>query len=119
MYLESYKELKVWQKAINLVEEVYILSTKFPKIETYGLTIQMRRAVISIPSNIAEGQKRKNLAEYLQFLRITNGSAAELETQVVIAERLYPKLDYSKVESLLGEVQKMLNVLIRRLEAKR
>lgn len=79
----------------------------------------MRRAAVSIPSNIAEGQKRKNLAEYLQFLRIANGSAAELETQIIIGKRLYPKVDFSKVESLLEEIQKMLSVLLKKLELKR
>lgn len=119
MYLKSYKELIVWQKSINLVEKVYILTSKFPKTETYGLAIQMQRAAVSIPSNIAEGQKRKGLIEYLQFLRIANGSAAELETQVIIANRLYSKLDYSEINSLLDEVQKMLNVLIQKLGTKR
>ncbi len=85
----------------------------------YGLSIQMRRAAISIPSNIAEGQRRKDLPEYLQFLRIADASSAELETQIVISKRLYPKLDYSKVDTLLEEIQKMLNVLLRRLNEKK
>jgi len=116
--LNSYKELKVWQKSIDLVEEVYILTGNFPKDETYGLAIQERRAVVSIPSNIAEGQRRKDLPEYLQFLRIADASSAELETQIIISKRLYPDLDYLKVDALLEEVQKMLNVLIRKLEDK-
>lgn len=84
--LKSYKELIVWQKSINLVEEIYFLTSKFPKDETYALSIQMRRAAVSIPSNIAEGQRRKDLPEFLQFLRISDGSSAELETQLIISK---------------------------------
>ena len=116
---QSYKQLTVWQKSINLVEGIYTLTSEFPNAEIYGLTSQMRRAAISIPSNIAEGQKRKDLPEYLQFLRIANGSAAELETQLIISRRLYPRLTYSGVEPLLEEVQKMLTVLIRTLKSKK
>ena|SRR3989344_1258820 len=116
---QSYKQLTVWQKSINLVEGIYTLTSEFPNAEIYGLTSQMRRAAISIPSNIAEGQKRKDLPEYLQFLRIANGSAAELETQLIISRRLYPRLTYSSVEPLLEEVQKMLTVLIRTLKSKK
>jgi len=81
----------------------------------------MRRCVISIPSNIAEGYKRKNLKEYLQFLRIAEASAAELETQLVICKRIKEinNLNYKKIDSLLLEIQKMLNVLIKKLNAKR
>jgi len=118
MYIKCYKELNVWQKAIELVKEIYKATAYFPKDEIYGLSIQMRRAVVSIPSNIAEGQSRKNLKEYLQFLRISYSSAAELETQIIIAKDLYSKINYNKVESLLLEVQKMLNVMISKLEAK-
>jgi len=116
MYIKSYKELKVWQKAIELVKEVYKATTQLPKNEIYGLSIQMRRAAVSIPSNIAEGQLRKNLREYLQFLRIAYGSTAELETQIVIAKDLYSKINYCQLEALLLEVQKMLNVMISKLE---
>ena len=116
---QSYKQLTVWQKSINLVEGIYTLTSEFPNAEIYGLTSQMRRAAISIPSNIAEGQKRKDLPEYLQFLRIANGSAAELETQLIISKRLYPSLNYSNSELLLEEVQKMLTVLIRTLKSKK
>lgn len=118
MYLKSYKELKVWQKSIELVKEIYKITSQFPKNEIYGLSIQMRRAAISIPSNISEGYSRKNLKEYLQFLRIAYSSSAELETQLAIAKDLYKKLNYQEVESHLGEVQKMLNVMIRKLESK-
>ena len=118
MYLKSYKELNVWQKSIGLVKEIYKITTGFPKNEIYGLSIQMKRAAVSIPSNIAEGYSRKNLKEYLQFLRVAYSSSSELETQLIIAKDLYKSLDYQRVESLLEEVQKMLNVMIRKLENK-
>lgn len=76
----------------------------------------MRRASISIPSNIAEGYRRKGLGEYLQFLYIAIGSASELETQLIIVQRIYNKIDYLKAESLLNEVIKMLSVMIRNLK---
>lgn len=116
--LKSYKELIVWQKAITLVEQVYKLTISFPKDEQYGLVSQMRRAAVSIPSNIAEGSRRKGLPEYLHFLRVSEGSASELETQIIIARRLYSNLNYTETENLLSEVQKMLNVLISKLELK-
>jgi len=118
MSLKSYKELAVWQKSVQLVVEIYNLTERFPKEETYGLTSQARRASVSIPSNIAEGSKRKDLPEYLQFLRIADASAAELETQIVIAKKLYAVLDYSKIDGLLEEIQKMLNTLISKLKSR-
>ena len=116
MYLKSYKDLIVWQKSIKLVKEIYILTGNFPQNETYGLSSQMKRAAISIPSNIAEGYSRKNLKEYLQFLRVAYGSGAELETQLIIAKDLHKNINYSKAELLIEEVLKMLNVMINRLE---
>lgn len=116
MQLKSHKELIVWQKSIVLVKEVYIFTSKFPKDEIYGLTSQMRRAAVSIPSNIAEGYSRKNIKEYLQFLRISYGSSAELETQIIIAKDLYKDVKYSNAELLLVEILKMLNVIIEKLE---
>jgi len=116
--LPSYKNLKVWQRAIEPVAEIYSLTEKLPSSERFGLTIQMRRAAVAIPSNIAEGQRRGHPREFLQFLYSSYGSGAELETQIEICKRL-PKLknsDYSKVELLLGEVMKMLNVLISTLK---
>jgi four helix bundle protein len=115
----TYRDLIVWKKGIELVEEVYKLTAGFPKDELYGLTSQMRRAAVSIPSNIAEGSRRKDLPEYLQFLRIADGSSAELETQLVIAERLYPKLSYARAEVLLDEIQRMLYVLKQKLELRK
>ncbi len=88
MKLKSYKELIVWQKSIRLVEEIYRLTARFPSCELYGLTSQMRRASVSIPSNIAEGYARKSQKEYRQFYAISYGSALELETQYIIAKKL-------------------------------
>ncbi len=116
MKLDSYKNLIVWQKSIDLVEKIYLLADQFPKSEIYGLSSQIQRAAVSIPSNIAEGQQRNNLKEYIQFLSIASGSVAELETQIIIAKRIYSKFDYFQVNSLIIEIQKMLNVLIRKLK---
>lgn len=87
-YLKSYKELIVWQRSIELVEEIFILTGNFPKSELYGIVSQIRRAAISIPSNIAEGYGRKSTKEYSQFYSIAYGSALELETQLIIAKKL-------------------------------
>ncbi|MBI2033815.1 MAG: four helix bundle protein [Candidatus Liptonbacteria bacterium] len=114
--MESFKQLTVWQKSIQLVKEIYRVTDKFPASEMYGLVSQMRRAAISIPSNIAEGKKRKTKKDFLQFLRIADGSAAELETQIIIAKELFPKLDFSKTVSLLEEIQKMLITIIKKFE---
>jgi len=119
MHIESYKQLVVWQRSIELVKEIYKITNQFPKAELYVMTTQMRRAVISIPSNIAEGYKRKNLREYIQFLSVADASAAELETQLIIAKDLYPDIDFSEAEKLLEEVQKMLITMINKLKTKR
>ncbi len=105
----NFKKLVVWQKSVELVEKVYIATKKLPREEVYNLTSQIRRAALSIPSNIAEGSRRNNQPEFNQFLGIARGSAAELETQLLIAQKLYPKIDFGSSEKLLVEVQKMLN----------
>ena len=112
--MKTYKDLIVWQKGIELVVAIYELTDKFPKEEIYGLTSQIRRAVVSIPSNIAEGKMRGSEIEFKRFLFIAFASGAELETQITIAKKL-PKtvnLNYNKVDSILLEVMKMLNKLI-------
>lgn len=86
--IKSFKELTVWQKSIDLVKEVYRLVALFPKEETYGLSSQIKRCVVSIPSNIAEGFNRKSKKENSQFISIAYGSSAELETQLLIAKEL-------------------------------
>lgn len=86
--MTSYQQLKVWQKSIELVIEIYRPTKLYPKEELYGITSQSRRATVSIPSNIAEGYTRKHRQEYTQFIRIAFGSGAELETQLIIAKKL-------------------------------
>ncbi len=115
MKVKDYKELIVWQKSIELVFEVYKITRQFPPEERFTFASQMQRAAVSIPSNIAEGACRNHTAEFKQFLGISYGSSAELETQIIIAKKLYPKIDYSKAESLNLEVQKMLNSLMNKL----
>jgi four helix bundle protein len=118
--LTTYKELTVWQRSIELVSEIYALTEQFPKTELYGLTNQMRRAAVSIPSNIAEGYTRKHRQEYAQFVRVAFGSGAELETQLHIAKKLgFGTLkSFEKLEMALTEVMKMLNALSSSLVAK-
>ena len=86
--MSNFKELMVWQKAIDLVTEIYKITRAFPKEEVFGLVSQMQRAAVSIPSNIAEGHERNSEKEFAQFLCIARGSLAELETQIIIAEKL-------------------------------
>jgi four helix bundle protein len=117
MKIQSYKELIVWQKVIDLVAEIYLITDKFPREEMLGLTSQMRRAAVSIPSNIAEGKARGYRKEFKLFLLHAYGSGAELETQIAIAKKL-PKtknLIFQKVESLLDEIMKMINSLTNKL----
>ena len=86
--MAGYRELKVWRLAMELAEDVYKLCTEFPRNEVYGLTSQLQRAAVSIPSNIAEGQARNSSKEFNHFLGIARGSLAELETQIMLAQRL-------------------------------
>lgn len=88
MNAKGFRELRVWQYGMDLVEEVYLLTKRFPKDELYGLTNQLRRAAVSVPSNIAEGQSRAFVKEYLQFISMAQGSLAEVQTQIEIAARL-------------------------------
>ena len=88
MTIETYRDPETWKKGIELAKSIYKLTEKFPKQETYGLISQMRRSAISIPSNAAEGFKRYHNKEYMQFLYVTLGSCAELETQITIAKEL-------------------------------
>ena len=117
MILNSYRDLIVWQRGIELVCAIYTLTEQFPREEIYGLTAQMRRASVSIPSNIAEGRRRGTRKEYVQFLRIAFASGAELETQIEIAKRLQRtrSLHYEYTDQLLSETMKMLNALLSTL----
>ena len=116
--MQSYKELTVYQKSVELSVIIYRITRTFPKEELYGLVSQLRRCSVSIPSNIAEGQRRGSRLEYIHFLRIAFGSGAELETQILIAFKIgYLKEEqYKEVLNLLDEIMKMLNKLISVLE---
>ncbi len=120
MLIKSHKDLIVWQKAMILVKEIYMLTNRFPKDEMYGLSSQIQRAAVAIPSNIAEGYLRNHSKEYVHYLSISLGSAAELETQILICKSL-PKfqiIDFSKAEELVSEIMKMLYVMISKLKKK-
>jgi four helix bundle protein len=113
----NYRDLETWQKAMDMVQEVYEATRDFPKEEIYGLRSQIRRAVVSIPSNIAEGQGRESVKDFLRRLSIAYGSLCETETQIVIAGRLgYIKDDASeKLMLRAGEVGRLINGLTRSL----
>jgi four helix bundle protein len=115
--VQSYRDLVVWKKSMALVLNVYRCTQAFPKIETYGLTSQLRRAVISVPSNVAEGQGRLSTGEFRQFLGNARGSLMEVETQILVAQDL-GYFDQNQSEALLSataEVGRILNGLLASL----
>jgi len=118
--LKNYRDLKVWQKSYRLCLDLYRITKKFPKEERYGLTSQIRRAAVSIPSNIAEGYGRKTTADYLRFLYIAYGSICELETQLLLSG----DLNYVNQKNLKAlkdgteEVERMHKALIKSLQNK-
>lgn len=116
--MTDYKDLIVWQKSMDLVEEIYILTSRFPDNEIYALSNQMRRAVVSIPSNIAEGNGRNTGKDYVHFLSIARGSKSELETQLYISLRLkyLTPEQAEKAFILCEEIGRMLNSLINKLK---
>lgn len=111
---KSFRDLIVWQKSRDLAVLIYALTDNFPKSEIYGLTSQMRRAVVSISSNIAESYHRFHKKEKNQFLAIAFGSGAELESQIEISRVLFPDLNYRESEVLLTEVMKILNSFLQK-----
>jgi four helix bundle protein len=121
MPVQSYRQLIAWQKAMDFVAAVYKTTRMFPKEEMYGLTSQLRRAAVSIPSNIAEGQGRQTTGEFRQFLGHARGSLLETETQILLCERL-DYLDSKTAEMLIGhaaELGRILNGLMNSLEKSR
>ena len=110
----SYRDLIVWQKSMNLAKDVYQLTTSFPKEEIYGLTSQIRRCSVSIPSNIAEGKGRGSDKEFVRFLKISLGSLYELQTQLELTVMLDYTKNTSETANLSFEIEKMLNALITR-----
>ena len=115
IHIQSYKDLLIWQKGVALVKSVYLLCEQLPKEEVYGLQSHMKRAAISIPSNIAEGYGRNYTQNYVQCLRIARGSLLELETQLIISKelKLVGNKLYQKVQGLITEENKMLNAFIK------
>ena len=120
MAVNSYEELMVWQKSVDLVVRIYEITKMLPRAEFYGLTDQIRRAAVSIPSNIAEGQQRQSSKEFLNFLSIAKGSLGELKTQLIICDRL-GYLNAHQTEPLLDEcdvIGRMLSGLMKSLSGR-
>jgi len=115
---ESLRDLKVWQRSMSLVEEIYRVTSHFPRHEQFGLTSQMRRASVSISSNIGEGKRRKRQRAFLYHLDIAPGSQAEVEVQLEIAKRvgLLAPSDYERIQGIVEEVGRMLNGLIASMQ---
>ncbi|MFT3740597.1 MAG: four helix bundle protein [Breznakibacter sp.] len=116
--MKTYRDLIVWQKAMDLVEFCYQVSGSFPTSEVYGLTAQMRRSAVSVPSNIAEGYGRHHSKDYARFLQMAAGSLYELQTQLEIAKRLgyLPSETFEHVSSMGFEIEKMLASLISKVQ---
>ena len=117
--IQSYKDLLIWQKGIEITEKVYLLTKSFPSEEIYSLTNQIKRATVSIPSNIAEGFGRNSNKSYVNFLKISRGSLYELETQLIIAEKqkFISDLDLlQSINELISEEGKMINSYINKIE---
>jgi four helix bundle protein len=115
--IRSYQDLIVWKKGIDLAKRIYMITKKFPSSEIYGLTNQLRRAAVSIPSNIAEGQSRQSTKEFIHFLHISLGSLSELDTQMVIAKELeyLSESDSQPILDAIIELRKMIYALIHQL----
>ena len=119
--IQSYKDLLIWQKGIALVKSIYLLCEKLLKEEAFGLQSHMKRAAVSVPSNIAEGYVRNYTQSYIQFLRVARGSLLELETQLIISNelKLIGKELFQNTQKLITEENKMLNAFIKTLSKKR
>lgn len=118
--MHNFQQLKIWQKAMDVTEHTYRLTTQFPKEEKYGLISQMRRCAVSIPSNIAEGSGRNTDGEFKNFLGISSGSSSELITQLLLSERLQlaSKENIEPILDQLIEIQKMNYTLIQKFSKK-
>ena len=118
--IKTHKDLEVWKKSISFVTDIYKITAEFPPNEVYGITSQIRRAAVSIPSNISEGFARTSENELIHFLEISRSSAAEIETQLIIAKNLnYISKSYSNINYKLVEILKMLSALITKLKSQR
>ncbi len=116
--IKSHKDLDVWVLSMELVTQIYILTSSFPSSEKFGITVQMRRASISIPSNVAEGFARQTTKELIQFLFISKGSLSELETQLLISKNLGYITEIKSLEETILRIRKMLSKLISKLKNK-
>jgi four helix bundle protein len=116
--MKSHRDLDVWKRSIGLVSEVYVLTKRFPADELYGLTSQMRRAAVSVPSNIAEGAARGSSKEFTRFLSISLGSLAEMETQLLIATNLEYLQSDNTINQEIDRLRKMLHGLINSVNSK-
>ncbi|MCL2861921.1 MAG: four helix bundle protein [Firmicutes bacterium] len=118
--IKNYKDLEIWQMGMLLAKKVYALTKKLPKEEIYGIVSQMRRSVVSIPSNIAEGQSRNSTKEFIQFLSIAKGSSSELETQLLLCVEIeyFSREDIIESLELISNIGKMFNSLIKKLQSK-
>ena len=118
--MRSHKDLDVWKRSVTLVTNIYSITSKFPKEEIYGITNQVRRAAVSLPSNIAEGAARKNSKEFIQFLYIALGSNAELETQIIICRNLDYLSEKVSIDILkeINEIRNMILGLIKFMKTK-
>ena len=115
--VRSFRDLEVWKKSMDLSEELYKITAGFPKDEVYGLVSQIRRAAISIPSNISEGSSRNSVKEYIHFLNIANGSLSEIETQLELAARL-KYIENNPLQHQINHIRSMLFGLLRSLKRK-
>ena len=115
--MKNYRDLLVWQKAMNFVTEIYSHTKSFPEEERYGLTLQLRKSSVSIPSNMAEGYGRNSTQDYLRFLRIANGSLYEAQTQLIIARNLdfLHEESFSSLFEQSREIERMLSSLIKKV----
>ena len=115
----NFRKLEIWKLGISLSKDIYTITATFPKSETYGLTNQLQRAAVSIPSNIAEGFGRSSNKSFAQFLKVARGSLLEIETQIIIAKELefISEEDFDNINLIIEEEHKMLNSFIRSIES--
>lgn len=116
MAIDSFKDLNVWKLSMDLVEVVYKITAQLPPDEKYGISSQLQRSAVSVPSNIAEGSKRTSRTDFRHFCLMSLGSAAELETQLLLIERLHPKIDLYNSLDMVVDIQKMLTSLAKKLK---
>jgi len=116
--MRDHRDLDVWNRAMDLVVEVYKITNDFPRSETFGLSAQMRRAAISVASNIAEGAARRTTKDFVHFVHVARGSLVELQTQITIATRLGMQVESADVVTMATQVGQQLNGLLRALRRK-